>query len=157
MLSILVRVARGEVARNLGAFVDIAADRDQRGRRAGPVGLLETVIVAVETGDHARAAVPARRLRVDQRLHLVAPFGAFIAAADAAQIMQRAEDFGEPLQVAVERRRGVFGPRGAGEAGGQAKDREKACRHGLRDSLLNALEARPRNPVNWPKSSAARP
>src|SRR5581483_8321262 len=156
MLSILVRVARGEVARNLGAFVDIAADRDQRGRRAGPVGLLETVIAAVETGDHARAAVAARRLRVDQRLHLVAPFGAFIAAADAAQIMQRAEDFCEPLQVAVERRCGVFGPRGAGgagEAGGQAKDREKACRHGLRDSLLNALEARPRNPVNWPKSS----
>ena len=60
--------------------------------------------------------------------------------------MQRAEDFGEPLQVAVERRGRVLGARGAGEANGQAKDGEKAFRLGLRDSLLNALEARPRMP-----------
>src|SRR6476661_6883731 len=139
----LVRVTRREVAGYFRALVDIAADRDQRRRRAGPVGLLKPVIAAVEARDHARAAVAARRLRIDQRLHLVAPFGAFVAAADATQIMQGAEDFGETLQVAVERRSGVLRARGEGEAGSQAKDGKKACWHGLRDSRLNALEARP--------------
>src|SRR5882757_4632788 len=43
----LIGVARGEIARNLGAFFDVAADRDRGGRRAGAVGLLKTVIAAV--------------------------------------------------------------------------------------------------------------
>src|SRR5262245_35504323 len=117
MVSILVRVPRREVARNLDAFVDVALDRDGRRRGAGAVGLLESVIAAVEGCDHAGAAVAGRRLRVDQRLHLVAPFQAFIAAADAAQIVQGAEDFGEPLQVAVERRGRILGPRRGGQNG----------------------------------------
>src|SRR6185503_19832033 len=47
---------------------------------------------------------PARRLRVDQRLHFVTPDLAFARAADVAQVMQRAEDFGEALQIALIRR-----------------------------------------------------
>ena len=76
------------------------------------VGLLKAVIAAVEAGDHAGAAVAGGGFGIDQRLHLVAPFRPFIGAADAAQIVQRAEDFGQPLQVAVERRGGILGPRG---------------------------------------------
>ena len=49
------------------------------------------------------APVAARRFGVEQCLHLVAPALAFVGAADVAQIVQRAEDFGEPLQVVVER------------------------------------------------------
>src|SRR6185437_469658 len=112
-----VGIAGRQVARNLRALVDIAADRDHRRRRAGPVGLLEAVISTVEARDHAGATVPGRRFSVEQRLHLVAPFGAFIAAADPAQIMQRAEDLGEPLQVAVERRGGVLSAGRAAKAG----------------------------------------
>src|SRR5262245_18575732 len=67
-----VRIARRQVARDLHAFVDVATDRDGRGRRAGAVGLLEAVIAAVEGGDHAGAAVAAGRFGIDQRLHLVA-------------------------------------------------------------------------------------
>src|ERR1700754_2435922 len=78
----LVRVARGQVARDFGAFLDVALDRHGGRRRAAPVGLLEAVIAAVEAGDHAGAAVAGRGFGVDQRLHFVAPFGAFIAAAD---------------------------------------------------------------------------
>ena len=109
----LVRVPRGQIARDFRAFLDIAADRDRGRGRAGPVGLLEAVIAAVEAGDHAGAAVAGGGFGVDQRLHLVAPFRAFIGAADAAQIVQRAEDFGQPLQIAVERRGGILGPRGS--------------------------------------------
>src|ERR1700744_1239399 len=76
-----VGIARRQVARDLRALVDKGADRDHRGRGAGPVGLLEAVIAAVEARDHAGATVAGRCLGIDQRLHLVAPFGAFIAAA----------------------------------------------------------------------------
>jgi hypothetical protein len=41
-------------------------------------------------------------------LRLVAPFLALVRAANAAQEVQRAEDLGEPLQVMVKGRRGVF-------------------------------------------------
>src|SRR5262249_4001705 len=102
MVSISVGIPSREVARNLDAFVDVAADRDGGGRAGGAVGLLEAVIAAVEGRDHAGAPVAGGRLGIDQRLHLVAPFQPFIAAADAAQIMQGAEDLGQPLQVAVE-------------------------------------------------------
>ena len=50
---------------------------------------------------------------MDQPLHFVAPFWAFIGAANAPQIVQGAEDLGQPLQVAVERRGGVLGARRA--------------------------------------------
>jgi len=36
-------------------------------------------------------------------------FRAFMVAADAAQIVQRAKDFGQPLQIAVERRGAILG------------------------------------------------
>src|SRR4029077_952158 len=108
----LIRIARGEVARDFRAFLDIAADRDGSRGRAGPVGLLKAVIAAMDAGDQACASLAGGGFGVDQRLHLVAPFRAFIGAANAAQIMQGAEDFGEPLQIAIERRGGILGPRG---------------------------------------------
>src|SRR6202051_3513068 len=113
---ILVGVAGGEIARNLRAFLDVAPDRDGGGRRAGAVGLLEPVIAAVEARDHAGAAVAGGGFGVDHRLHLVAPFAAFIGSANAPEVMQGAEDFGQPLQVAVERRSRILGPRRAGKA-----------------------------------------
>src|ERR1700759_240951 len=107
----LIRVARGEVAGDFGAFLDIPADRYRRGRRAGAVGLLKAVIAAIKARDQPGAAIAARGFGVDQGLHLVAPFRAVIGAADAAQIVQRAEDFGEPLQIAIEWRSRVLCPR----------------------------------------------
>src|SRR5882757_57030 len=112
----LVSVACRQVPGNLRAFLDIPADRDRGRRGAGAVGLLKTVIATIEACDHAGAAVAGGGFGIDQRLHFVAPFGAFIGAADAPEIVQGAEDFGQPLQVAVERRGGVLGPRGAANA-----------------------------------------
>src|SRR5665213_2585861 len=112
----LIGVTGGQVARNLGAFLDVAADRDRGRRRAGPVGLLETIIAAVEARDHAGAAVARGGFGIDQRLHLVAPFAALIAAANAPEVMQGAEDFGQPLQVAIEWRSRILGPYRAGDA-----------------------------------------
>ena len=109
----LIRVTRRQIARDLRAFLDVAADRHRGGGRAGAVGLLKTVIAAVEAGDHTGAALAGGGLGVDQRLHFVAPLRPLVGAADAAQIVQRAEDFGEPLQVGVERR-GVLRPRRRG-------------------------------------------
>src|SRR3954452_9997678 len=97
-----VRVARGEVARDFRAFLDIAADRDGGGGRAASVGLLKAVIAAVEAGDHAGAALAGRSFGLDQRLHLAAPFVALFGPADAAQIVQPATELGQPLQIAVE-------------------------------------------------------
>src|SRR5712675_2611387 len=125
----LVGVAGGQIPRDLRAFVDVSADRDGGCRRAGPVGLLEAVIAAVEARDHAGAAVARGGFGIDQRLHFVAPFWAFIGAANAAQIVQGAEDLGQPLQVAVERRGSVLGPRRA----------RIACRY-EDDSGQNTLE-----------------
>jgi len=45
------------------------------------------------------APFAARRFGLDQRLHLVAPGLPLARPADVAQIVQRAEDLGEPLQV----------------------------------------------------------
>src|ERR1700723_2869220 len=87
----LIRVARGQIARNLRAFLDVTSDRDGGGGGAGPVGLLEPVIAAIETRDHAGAAIARGGFGVDQRLHLVAPFRTFIVAADAPEIVQGAE------------------------------------------------------------------
>src|ERR1700682_2855496 len=53
----LVGVAGGQVPRDLRAFLDVPADRDRGRRRAGPVGLLEAVIAAVEARDYAGAAI----------------------------------------------------------------------------------------------------
>src|ERR1700733_244730 len=83
----LIGVAGGQVARNLRAFLDVAANRDGGCRRAGPVGLLKAVIAAIETRDHAGAAIAGGSFGIDQRLHFVAPFGTFIGAANAPQVM----------------------------------------------------------------------
>src|SRR5215469_796364 len=97
----LIRVAGGDVAGDLGAFFQIAVDNGVGGRRAAAIGLLKTSIAAIETRDHLLAAGSARRFGVDQRLLLRAPFLAFVAVANAAQEMECAEDFRQPLQVAV--------------------------------------------------------
>src|ERR1700754_4055667 len=52
-----VGISRRQVTRDLGALVDVAADRDQGRRRAGAVGLLEAVIATIEAGDHAGAPI----------------------------------------------------------------------------------------------------
>src|SRR5438270_13046360 len=82
-----VRVARGEVARDFRAFLDIAADRDGRGRGAAPVGLLKAVIAAVEDGHHAGVALAGGCFGIDQLLHLVSPFVAIVCPADAVHIV----------------------------------------------------------------------
>src|SRR5204863_1287504 len=89
-----VGVARRDVAGDLGAFVEIAPNGEIRGRRAGPVALLEAAIAAVEARDQSLAPLGARRLGIDQCLHLVAPRLALVGAAQGAQIMQRAENLG---------------------------------------------------------------
>src|SRR5208282_5982757 len=96
-----VGVARGDLAGDLGALVEIAANGEIGRRRAGAVALLEGAIAAIEACDHLIVALAGRRFGVDQRLRLIAPLLAFVRAANAAQKMQRAEDFGEPLQVVV--------------------------------------------------------
>src|SRR5271167_2947633 len=97
----LVGVAGGDVAGDFRALFEVAADDDVGGWRAGPVALLEAAIAAVETCHHLIVAVAARRFGVNQGLRLVAPFRAFIVVADAAQEMQRAKDFREPLQIRI--------------------------------------------------------
>src|SRR5919197_1481820 len=103
-----VRIARGHFARNLRAFLQVAANDDLGRRRARAVALLVAAVAAIEARDHAQTPLPARGLGVDERLHLGAPFLAFVSATDVAQIVQGAEDLGETLQAAVERRGGGF-------------------------------------------------
>src|SRR5579871_2881375 len=91
----LVGITRREIARYFRSLIDIPADRNQGRRRAGAIGLLKTIIAAVEARDHARAAVAAGRLGIDQRLHFVAPFAAFIAPANAPEVVQSPEDLRE--------------------------------------------------------------
>src|SRR5215831_14919804 len=104
----LVRVARSDIAGDLGAFFHIAADDDIGGRRAVAVGLLKAAIAAIEARDHLLAAVSARRFGIDQGLRLAPPFLAFAAVADAAQEMQRPQNFRQPLQVAIIGRRRIL-------------------------------------------------
>jgi len=108
MQCLLIRVACGDVAGDLGAFFQIAADDDIGGGCAAAVGLLKAAITAVETSDHLLAAGSARRFGVDQRLRLGAPFLAFVVVANAAQEMQRTENLRQPLQVAIIGRRLVL-------------------------------------------------
>src|SRR5262249_21087960 len=85
-------------------------------RRAGAIALLVAAIAAIEAGDHTHAPLAARGLGVDERLHFVAPFLAFIGAANIAQIVQRAEDLGEALEAAVEGGHPGFSVRGRAQA-----------------------------------------
>src|SRR4029077_9157634 len=99
--SALIGVARGDLAGDMGTLFQIAADDDAGRRRAAAVALLKTAIAAVEACHHLIVAVAGGRFGLDQGLRLVAPFRPFIAAAQAAQEMQRAEDFGKPRQIAI--------------------------------------------------------
>src|ERR1700726_2515139 len=101
----LVRVTGGDLAGDMGALFEVAADDDAGLRRAAAVALLEAAIAAVEARHHLIVAVAGGRFGLDQRLCLGAPFRAFVAAANAAQEMQRAEDFRQPLQIVIVRRR----------------------------------------------------
>src|SRR5580704_7520176 len=104
-LSGLISVAGGDLAGDMGALFEVAADDDAGLRRAAAVALLEAAIAAVEARHHLIVAVAGRRFGLDQRLRLGAPFRAFVRAANAAQEMQRAEDFRQPLQIVIVRRR----------------------------------------------------
>src|ERR1700761_6073049 len=70
----LVGVAGRDLASDLGAFGQVAADGKVGRRRAGAIALLEGPIAAVEACDHLFVALPARRLGVDEHSRLVAPF-----------------------------------------------------------------------------------
>src|SRR5580704_311562 len=104
-ISELIGVAGGDLAGDAGAFFQITADDDSGRRRAGAVALLEAAIAAVEARHHLVMAFAGRRFGLDQALRLGAPLLAFVAAADAAQEMQGAENFGQPLEVVVVGRR----------------------------------------------------
>src|SRR5215469_4752388 len=107
-----VGVARRHLAGDFRAFLEVAAN-DQVGRRcAGAIALLVAAIAAIEARNHTQTSLPARGLGVDEGLHLVAPLLAFVGAADVAQIVQRAQDLGEPLEAAVEWRHPGFSARG---------------------------------------------
>ena len=101
MTAPLISVSRCDFARDFGAFIEISANCNIGGRRAGAISLLKSPETAIEAGHDLTAALAPGGLGVDQGLHLVTPFLPFIGAADRAQILQRAEDFGEPLEVAV--------------------------------------------------------
>ena len=123
----LVGVSRGDIAGDLGAFVEIAADCDVGRRRASAVGLLEPTVAAIEARDDLSPPVAARGLGVEQGLHLVAPLLTFVGPADRTQIMERAHDLAEPLQVVVKRRRCIaLGMRGQAERQQHATDGEKS-------------------------------
>src|SRR6202451_2305418 len=108
-LPVLVGIAGGDLAGDMGALFEVALDDDAGRRRAAAVALLEATIAAVEARHHLIVAVARGRFGVDQPLRLGAPFRAFVAAANAAQEMQRAEDFRQPLQIMVVRRRDYLG------------------------------------------------
>ena len=78
----LVRVARSEIAGDLGAFFHIAADDDVGRRRATAIAF-KSAIAAIEARDHVLATVSARRFGIDQGLRLAPPFLAFAAVAIA--------------------------------------------------------------------------
>src|SRR5262249_32093500 len=115
----LVGVSRRDIARNPCTLIEIATDHDLGGRGAGSVCLLKSAGSAIEAGNQLVAPFAARRLGVNQSLRLVAPLRAFVAAAEGPQVMQRAEDFGQPLQVTVVGRGTAFS-----RPGGRAEDRE---------------------------------
>ena len=57
----LIRVAGGDLAGNMGALFEVAADDDAGLRRAAAVALLEAVIAAVKTRHHLIVAVAGGR------------------------------------------------------------------------------------------------
>src|SRR6516164_1432066 len=96
-----VRVVRSDIAGDLGAFFHIAGADGVGHRRATVIGLFKTAIAAIEARDQLFAAVSLRRFGIDQGLRLAPPFLALAAVADAAQEMQRPQNFRQPLQIAI--------------------------------------------------------
>src|SRR5436190_23238145 len=107
-----VRVTRRHLSRDFRTFFQVAANDDLRRRGAGAVAQLVAAVTAIEARDHTQAPLPARDFGIDDRLHLVAPLLAFVGAADIAQVMQGAENLGEPLQAPIEGGGSCFGARG---------------------------------------------
>src|SRR5262249_61193817 len=60
-----VGVSRGHLPRDLGTFLEIAANDQLRRRRAGAVALLIAAVPPIEARDHAQAPVSARGFGVD--------------------------------------------------------------------------------------------
>src|SRR5579859_1552041 len=104
-----IAIARRDFAGDLRALLKVAADGEVGGRRAGAVGLKIGPVAAVEMGDELGAPLPRWRFGVEQRLHLGAPLVALIGAADAAQVLQAAEDLGKPFKARLERRNRLGG------------------------------------------------
>jgi hypothetical protein len=96
-----IGITRGDLACDLGALYKISADGKIGRRRTGAIALLKRAVAAIEARDHLIAPFPGRSFGFDQSLRLVSPLLAFIRTANGAQEMQRAENFGKPLQVAV--------------------------------------------------------
>ena len=104
----LIGVAGRDFPGDFGAFFQITADGEISRRGAATVGLLEAAVAAVEAGDDTGPAFSWRCFRLDERLHFVAPFLPLFGAAKAAQIVQSAKNFRQPLQIAVEWRCAAF-------------------------------------------------
>src|ERR1700686_4251130 len=75
----LIGVAGGDLAGDMGALFEVAADDDAGLRCAAAVALLEAAIAAVEARHHLIVAVAGGRFGLDQRLRLGAPFRTFVA------------------------------------------------------------------------------
>src|SRR5580704_1837482 len=85
--SALIGVAGGDLAGDMSALFEVAADDDAGLRCAAAVALLEAAIAAIEARHHLIVAVTGGRFGLDQRLRFGTPFRAFVAAANAAQEM----------------------------------------------------------------------
>ena len=101
----LVGVPRRDIAGDFRAFVEVAPYGQIGGGRADPVRLLESAITTIEACHDLAPPLAARRLGVDERLHLVAPLRAVVGAADRAQIVQGAEDLTQSRKIAIKGRR----------------------------------------------------
>src|SRR6185503_14649230 len=134
----LVGVPRRDIAGDVRAFVKVAPYGEVGGRRAGAIRLLEPAVTTIEARDDLAPTIAARRLRVDKRLHLVAPLRAIIGAADRAQIVQRAEDLAQPRKVAIKGRgRVALRASGHGETKENRGDCEQLFHENGRYELLN--------------------
>src|SRR6266436_9948469 len=110
----LIAVAGRDLAGDVGTLFEIAADDQIGGGRAGAVGLQVGPVAPIEVSNELGASLARRRLRIEQRLHLGTPLGALVGAAEAAQVVQAAENFGKPRQACIKRRRYLGGGRRGG-------------------------------------------
>src|SRR5215813_3731304 len=109
----LIAVAGCDLAGDLGALFKVAADHQISRGCAGAVGLQIGPVASIEVSDEPGAPLAGRRLGIEQRLHFGTPLVALVGAAEAAQVMQAAKDFGKPRETSVEGRRDLGGGRRA--------------------------------------------